>query len=70
MDHLHAGAIYCDTVNEMEEGLVSFLDCSLMMFNILLRLFINDGIVSLEKFNVGFQVKSFVDLCRLGVVRT
>jgi hypothetical protein len=45
-------------VNEIEEGLVPFLDCSLMM------------VLCLETFNVGFQVKLFADLCRLGVVRT
>jgi len=28
-------------VNEIEEGLVSSFDCSLMIVNILLRLFIN-----------------------------
>jgi hypothetical protein len=46
------------------------VDCSSLMVSILLSLFINDGIVYLEKFNVGFQMKLFVDLCRLGVVRT
>ena len=45
-------------------------DCSSVMVSILLRLFVNDGIVYLKKFNVGFQMKSFVDICRLGVVRT
>jgi hypothetical protein len=67
-DHWRAWVVYCDIVNGIEEGLVSFLDCSLMM--VFWDLFINDGIVSLEKFNVGFQMKLFVDLCRLGVVRT
>jgi len=47
VDHLHA-VVYCGIVNEIEEGLVPFLDCSLVMVNILLRFFIKDGIVYLK----------------------